>query len=1267
MNHKNTPRLRQRLTATTAVGALFLSLGSFAVAQTVTPPPEKSTKPAVQEETIVLSPFTVSSSSNEGYKATSSLAGTRLNTELKDVASAIQVVTPQFMADTGATNIAQLLVYTTNTESSGLGGNYLAGSSADDINRSLSQPQRATRVRGLAEADITRDFFLTDIGLDSFNIENIDIQRGPNSILFGLGSPAGIINSNLKTPNLDHDKFALEFRAGKNSKHRETIDADIALIKGELGLRFIGMDQGTKFDQQYKFDNQKRYYLSGKWQPKLGQGVFTEVTVNYEAGHTNANRPQPIAPQDAVTPFWDSKKETNPDPNKQWWDTYHQNYPGDGSNWWDNVGVIYGNPNSSTIGVNNTVQGMRNRGNLAQVDGGAISWGDWNSLKFNGQNIDGGHPLGQAATFANNPYLTGVIKSYTDAGKSFSGFGGFGAYRIMDPSIFDFYNHDLEGQNAGQQERFDAINGSARQTYLNNLVGWEVAYHKEDSRVNWQSMLDNTGGVAIDVNNYLRDGTANPNVGRPYFIGKSRANITEREREAFRATVFGKLDFKRILDPKGLAANLLGESTFTGVGSDQRRQELSRNLSQYRLAPSTTGGYVETTDLWELHYIGGDVRGNATASGLGLSGLNTIQTPGTSLSFFAQQPPGATSRYFTNKIQSGADGINWLYTGADANRESTTNRSFVWQGKMLWDTVYPLFGWRSDSFRADKKPAINGNGGAFQNPAYANAPDPYDPDWTYDYQATKTGDVSASHRIVDAKNKTYGLVVALPEVLRKKLPYDTDIRLGYNKSSNFNPTSASTDIYGKQIAPSSGNTKDYSLMVETFNGKLSLRVTKYKTDQQNVRYDLPNGGERVFEGVQRFLNGMMKEVYYDGATWTGGVKNAQTGSFSSTLGIRPQATPEWLVNQWFFGKTTDWKTDATANTPIGADWAAHKAELINQPLRIRAAALDPSYQAAFRAYGTDPNSDAVQNNAPAVAWQPPLTVDELNYRNWWFVNQPDSRWFGPLGADVGQGLGLTRNYGDQNKWGFWNYDKRSFATVSDRVAEGMGYEMTINPTPNWRVTLNASRTEAKASNIASAFDAFIQKYKDVWSYGWDSSQANKFISYWDRDGWADSDTWGMKNTEDFGQYMNSETISRLETAKAAEGRSLDQIRKWRWNAISSYDFTHGNFKGVTVGGAVRYEDKGIIGYGPKYLKDLDVWIADLDHPYTVSADYNLDLWLGYHRRIYQSKVDWNVQLNLYNVGLKRRLVSTGAQPDGSIREARIADGMGWELTTGFKF
>src|SRR5690242_5429634 len=99
-------------------------------AQTTDPKKEEDAK---EEKVLELSPFEVVGTKDTGYAASSSLAGSRLNTRLKDVASAISVVTPEFMKDTGSTNLQQILVYTTNTEVAGIGGNYYGGN-ADDGN-----------------------------------------------------------------------------------------------------------------------------------------------------------------------------------------------------------------------------------------------------------------------------------------------------------------------------------------------------------------------------------------------------------------------------------------------------------------------------------------------------------------------------------------------------------------------------------------------------------------------------------------------------------------------------------------------------------------------------------------------------------------------------------------------------------------------------------------------------------------------------------------------------------------------------------------------------------------------------------------------------------------------------------------------------------------------------------------------------------------------------------------------------------------------------
>jgi Ca-activated chloride channel homolog len=63
------------------------------------------------EEVIELSPFCVDTEAGDGTYATSSLAGTRLRTDLRDVASAISVITADFLRDVAPTALEQVLPY----------------------------------------------------------------------------------------------------------------------------------------------------------------------------------------------------------------------------------------------------------------------------------------------------------------------------------------------------------------------------------------------------------------------------------------------------------------------------------------------------------------------------------------------------------------------------------------------------------------------------------------------------------------------------------------------------------------------------------------------------------------------------------------------------------------------------------------------------------------------------------------------------------------------------------------------------------------------------------------------------------------------------------------------------------------------------------------------------------------------------------------------------------------------------------------------------
>ena len=149
---------------------------------------------AQEEDIYVLSPFEIQASQEDGYLATSTFAGTRVNTPLEDLGASISVHTQQFMEDLGVTDIETLLVYSLNAEIGGFRGNFINADSQGIENKDLLEPHNNNRIRGLTSADITTQYFRTDIPWDSYNTRRIDVQRGANSVLFGLGSPSGIIN-----------------------------------------------------------------------------------------------------------------------------------------------------------------------------------------------------------------------------------------------------------------------------------------------------------------------------------------------------------------------------------------------------------------------------------------------------------------------------------------------------------------------------------------------------------------------------------------------------------------------------------------------------------------------------------------------------------------------------------------------------------------------------------------------------------------------------------------------------------------------------------------------------------------------------------------------------------------------------------------------------------------------------------------------------------------------------------------------------------------
>ena len=203
-------------------------------------------------ETVILSPFVVDSSEDVGYQATSTLAGTRIRTDLADVGSAISVFTKEMISDLGGYNNETVLSYAVNTEVAGPRGNFSGANRSGPEGHvgegSFANPNSNTRVRGLAEADNTRDFFLSDVPWDGYNTSRVDLQRGPNAILFGLGSPAGIINAATDQAQF-WNKGTLGATFDEHGTQRYSLDYNRSLIDKQLAVRVALLDNHQKFQR----------------------------------------------------------------------------------------------------------------------------------------------------------------------------------------------------------------------------------------------------------------------------------------------------------------------------------------------------------------------------------------------------------------------------------------------------------------------------------------------------------------------------------------------------------------------------------------------------------------------------------------------------------------------------------------------------------------------------------------------------------------------------------------------------------------------------------------------------------------------------------------------------------------------------------------------------------------------------------------------------------------------------------------------------------
>lgn len=261
---------------------LFSPLSSALQAQAVSPATDS-------EEPVVLSPFVVSAEKDNGYMASSTLAGSRLNTELRNTPAPISVFTKDFLDDIGVQNVAEALEYSLNGTRDFTDGGRLNSTQYNDVQ---------VKMRGFTGGSLTRNLFPVISPMDAYNTERLDFARGPNSILFGVGGPAGIIDTTTKRARLDKDITTLLFRVGSWDDYRGALDVSRRVSK-KAAVRVNILDYSKENWREFVFQKRKAGAIAATFRPFQN----TQIRVEGEYMDTEQENAYPFQAGDAVTPW----------------------------------------------------------------------------------------------------------------------------------------------------------------------------------------------------------------------------------------------------------------------------------------------------------------------------------------------------------------------------------------------------------------------------------------------------------------------------------------------------------------------------------------------------------------------------------------------------------------------------------------------------------------------------------------------------------------------------------------------------------------------------------------------------------------------------------------------------------------------------------------------------------------------------------------------------------------------------------------------------
>ncbi len=1214
-----------------------------------------------KDETLVLSPFVVSTTKDTGYYASNTLAGSRLNTNIADLAASISVITKQQMEDTASVDINDVFRYEINTEGSSTytptGSGYLtlrsdgvldvASGAATGSSVTPFTNASANRVRGLGVPSAATNYYpsIGQVPFDAYNVQSVEISRGPNSMIFGMGSPAGIVNQSTAQAQIGKNTQNVSVRVDQYGSYRGTFSFNRSL-SDKLAIYAAVLYDNRQFERKPSYDLTRRQYGAFTFKPF----AKTTIRANVEYYKNDNRRPNTLTPRDFVTqwnlagqPYYDplTRQITRngkvagdyvinasspyasevrdfiralPDYNPALRGTSATNFNGTDANFtFYNGFPIFGQAALTTstgfVGASNTPSGNKlfvpgltfigtsnqARSVMMIADGNLVKWFQpLYSQKYRTQFGTAANPAANADLFPTdaaiwaNPTWAAVYNRDFSQSAGWTGIGnGIIGYKypgVTDKSIYDWENVNINQMNFGEDKNTN-YNVELEQELLPNLylnAGW---FRQDfESYTNYTVAQLNVATLFVDTNKNLVDGTANPYFGKPYVEDFDPDRYVNLQRDDhYRAMLAYTPDFTR----HNGWLKWLGRHQILALAS---RDESMQTQLRQRLE------YIDSSSLiGKTRYMANP---NANADGTA-TGWN-------------YQTTSLTRKYY---LASPGD-PNGVVT-----RSSGEWNPLTYTGDI---TVYDYANSKVDT--VNMTTTFN----------------------TFDASTVR------NQRIVDS------LSAATTSYLwGERLIATVGVRQDKYKA-RVTSNAALKDDSGATVAPALTNPQKW------VNGLYNTDLILNRWD----RWDRLKGTTRTYGGVLRPFRG-----------WANIDNRANNGSlwwqFVRDFGVSYNQSDN-------FNAPAQAQVDAFGNplpkpTGEGKDYGFQFA-LFDNKLFASVKWFDASNQNERTNPGT--SISRLTGN-----------VDTTLFRNWARTIAMINMGMDPRVAGFGSNLTPSQESAVQAaaeviwKQPYTYYDGKNIFATRNGVAKGVEAEINYNPTRNWTMKLTFGRQDAKYSNVLKEFDAWYAQRYPVWqaakatdyllpqyqslaTYTNPGGRAvdltNFLTSYGFRDEVFIGEPNGNNNVQ---QYYNSVVAPQALLARDLEGQSAPGQRKNRFSLLTSYSFTEGRLKGFFVGGSERWEDKSVIGYYGKAsgANGTQLDVSDTNRPIYDSSNSYTDIWIGYNRQIWKDKVKMKLQLNCVNVFENGGLQVVSVNYDGSPYAFRIVDPRQFIFSASFDF